>query len=89
LVSDEIGELKPAAGAFECLLQTLGTEPHQTWYVGDNPHSDVAGASDVGMQAIWINWERQEYPGMLPAPWRTIRAFGELLELVPAAVRVS
>jgi len=86
LVSSEIGERKPQAGAFDLLAARLGTPPDQTWYVGDDPHVDVAGAQDAGMGAIWINWERKEYPKELAPPQHTIRTFDELLELVPAPV---
>jgi putative hydrolase of the HAD superfamily len=89
LVSSEIGEQKPAPHAFETLLRTLGTAPQESWYVGDDPHSDVAGAQAIGMQAIWINWERKEYPAGLQPPRHTIRDFAELLGLLPAPVRVT
>jgi HAD superfamily hydrolase (TIGR01509 family) len=85
LVSSEIGEHKPDAGAFELLLERLGTPPAQTWYVGDDPRGDIAGAQRAGLQAIWVNWECQEYPADLPLPEHTITRFEELLALVPEA----
>jgi HAD superfamily hydrolase (TIGR01509 family) len=88
LVSSEIGEQKPASRAFETLLRALGTPREQTWYVGDDPHGDVAGAQTVGMPTIWINWERKEYPAGQPPPSHTIREFPELLDLLPAPARV-
>jgi putative hydrolase of the HAD superfamily len=89
LVSSEIGERKPSLRAFEMLLEVLGTPPHQTAYVGDDPRDDVAGARDAGIQTVWINWERLKYPAELPPPQHTIAAFPELLELVPQFVRAS
>jgi HAD superfamily hydrolase (TIGR01509 family) len=89
LVSSEIGEQKPSARAFDALLRALGTEPQQTWYVGDDPNSDVAGAQAVGMQAVWIDWEGKEYPAELRPPAHTIRNFAELLKLVPAPAGIS
>ncbi|HEY4434516.1 MAG TPA: HAD family hydrolase, partial [Candidatus Cybelea sp.] len=83
LVSTDIGEHKPDPGAFELLLERLGTPPAQSWYVGDDPRGDIAGAQRAGMQAIWINWERQEYPADMQPPEHTISRFEELLELVP------
>ena len=85
LVSGEIGERKPDAGAFELLLERLGTSPAQTWYVGDDPRGDIAGAQRAGLQAVWINWERREYPADLRPPDQTITRFEELLALVPEA----
>jgi putative hydrolase of the HAD superfamily len=83
LVSAEIGERKPSAGAFESLLRALGTQPQHTWYVGDDPHGDVAGAQDAGMHAIWINWEKKAYPPGLRPPGHTIAALDELPALLP------
>lgn len=83
LVSSEIGEQKPAAAAFERLLQRLETSAQDTWYVGDDPAADVAGAQAVGMQAIWFNWERKQYPANLPSPAHTIARLDELLALLP------
>ncbi len=86
LVSSEIGERKPQAGAFDLLVARLGMQSDETWYVGDDPHVDVAGAQEAGMGAIWINWERREYPQGLAPPRHTILTFDELLELIPAPV---
>ena len=89
LVSTEIGEQKPARRAFETLLRTLGTDPQQTWYVGDDPRDDVAGAQASGIGGVWIDWERKQYPAELPPPAQTIRNLVELLDLLPAPARVS
>lgn len=89
LVSGETGERKPAPKAFELLLHALGSSPEQTWYVGDDPQIDVAGAQAVGIQGVWINWEGKSYPAHLPPPGHTIVAFPELLALLPSPVRVT
>jgi HAD superfamily hydrolase (TIGR01509 family) len=87
LVSSEIGVQKPDLGAFERLLETLETDPGETWYVGDDPRSDVAGSQRAGMTAIWMNWEQKEYPQDEAPPEHTIQDFRELVELLPAPVR--
>jgi putative hydrolase of the HAD superfamily len=84
LVSSEIGERKPHVAAFELLVARLGVPAEETWYVGDDPRVDVAGAQGAGMGAIWIDWERRQYPPELAPPQHTIRTFDELLELLPA-----
>ncbi|MGC1380502.1 MAG: HAD family hydrolase [Candidatus Baltobacteraceae bacterium] len=89
LVSAELGVQKPDRGAFEALLARLGTEPDQTWYVGDDPIGDVAGAAQAGLRAVWIDWEEKTYPPDLAPPARTITALDELLEIVPEPVRLS
>jgi putative hydrolase of the HAD superfamily len=89
LVSSDIGEQKPALRAFDALVQALATPPESTWYVGDDPQVDVAGAQRAGMPAVWLNWERKEYPAQLQAPNYVIRGFDELLALLPQPERVS
>lgn len=84
IVSSEIGVRKPDAGAFERLLEVLGTQPDRSWYVGDDPHGDVAGSQRAGMRAVWMNWERNVYPPDLAPPAHTISDFAELFELLPA-----
>lgn len=88
LVSSEIGVQKPAARAFEILLDALKTPPGQTWYVGDDPQGDVAGAAAAGLRTVWIDWERKTYPADAPAPDHTIARFEELLALLPTPARV-
>jgi HAD superfamily hydrolase (TIGR01509 family) len=87
LVSSEIGEQKPAPGAFAELLRTLGTEPRETIYVGDDPNSDVAGAHEAGIRAVWLNWERRPYPPGLRAPDYTIAQLDQLVQLLPVPER--
>lgn len=89
LVSSEIGEQKPAPRAFEALLRTLEVDPRNALYVGDDPRCDVAGAAHAGMQTVWLNWERKEYPPDLAPPTHTIAEFRELLNLLPAPVRAQ
>lgn len=89
LVSSEIGVQKPDPRAFERLLATLGTDPRETWYVGDDAQTDIAGAQAVGMQAIWMNWECKEYPKGLRPATHTIADFQGLLDLLPAPARAT
>ncbi len=89
LVSSEIGARKPSPRAFERLLDVLGSAPQATWYVGDDPYSDVAGAREAGMQTVWMNWDAGQYPPELAPPTHTITSFAQLLELVPELVSRS
>ncbi len=89
LVSSEMGERKPGPAAFQMLVRTLGTDLRQTWYVGDSPCDDVAAAQAAGMQGVWMDWERKEYPAALRRPDHTIREFAELLRLLPEPVRAT
>ncbi len=89
LVSSDIGVQKPAPRAFEILLDALKTVADETWYVGDDPRGDIAGAAAVGIRTVWIDWEDKTYPADVPAPGHTIARFDQLLELLPAPARIT
>jgi HAD superfamily hydrolase (TIGR01509 family) len=89
LASADIGAQKPSSRAFEELLRALGTSAGETWYVGDDPYSDISGAHACGLSTVWINWEGRQYPADVTAPTYRIRSFEELLRLIPWRVRVS
>jgi len=82
IVSDQIGTLKPAEGAFAQLATALGAARGDIWYVGDNPAVDVAGAHSAGMRAVWFNWEGHEYPEDIAPPDLNIERLEQLLPLV-------
>lgn len=46
---------KPGPAAFAHILRMMGTEPEQTWYVGDHLYDDVEGGNLAGMTTVWIN----------------------------------
>ena len=55
VVSNTFGQNKPAAPIFEHASVLLGLTPKNILFVGDNPECDIAGASRVGMQTLWIS----------------------------------
>ncbi|MFQ6022104.1 MAG: HAD family hydrolase [Acidiferrobacterales bacterium] len=55
IVSGENGiRAKPDPQPFRLCLQKLGIEPHAAVYVGDDYRIDVCGASDAGIQPVWL-----------------------------------
>jgi putative hydrolase of the HAD superfamily len=55
-----------------------GVEAHQVLHIGDDPWADVAGATQAGMQAVWLNRDAREWPKELAAPPRTISTLAEI-----------
>jgi putative hydrolase of the HAD superfamily len=82
VVSDEVGWRKPRADIFEAAFRRTGAEPRRTLFVGDRADIDVAGALGVGMDAAWINPEREPLPPGAPAPIYEIRDLAELEGIV-------
>lgn len=73
------GAAKPDARIFECLQDAAGVAAAQVLHVGDDPHADVIGALQAGMQAAWLNRGAREWPAQLPPPPRTISTLEEII----------
>lgn len=50
---------KPDATAFMELALSLGCEPQEVAYVGDDPQTDAIAATSAGLHGIWLNREGQ------------------------------
>ncbi|MEO7205309.1 MAG: HAD-IA family hydrolase [Steroidobacteraceae bacterium] len=72
------GAAKPDIRIFTRLLDAAGVEAAQVLHVGDDPHLDVMGAAQAGMQAAWLNRAEKSWPAQLPPPPRTILSLEEI-----------
>lgn len=59
--SAEFGVHKPDRRIFDHAAAVLGVANEECVFVGDDPDSDVAGALNAGMEAVWL--DRWEYDG--------------------------
>ena len=73
------GAAKPDPRIFARLLDASGVEPAQVLHIGDDPHADVAGAMQAGLQAAWLNRDAKQWPAHLQPPPRTISTLAEIL----------
>ena len=64
VVSGELGIHKPDVRIFEYAAKKLGVSPEECVFVGDDPDSDIRGALNAGMEAVWVDvWNRENiYP---------------------------
>jgi putative hydrolase of the HAD superfamily len=72
------GAAKPDARIFARLLAEAGVEAHEVLHIGDDPVTDVVGAMQAGMQAVWLNRDARAWPQHLPPPPRTITTLAEI-----------
>jgi putative hydrolase of the HAD superfamily len=72
--SDELGRSfrKPHPAPFRQALRLLDADPGRSFFIGDHPDRDIAGAQRVGMRAIRV--QTGEYAGRpdVVTPWRTV-----------------
>lgn len=55
VISGDFGKGKPSEEIFEHLLNLLDVDPDEALMVGDNPMTDILGASKMDMPSVWIN----------------------------------
>ena len=79
LISEGEGIRKPNPEIFHRAVARLGVEVSQTWFVGDNPVDDVAGAVAVGLRTFWRECADWATPTVA---CEVIRSLDELLPLV-------
>src|ERR1700729_2165444 len=72
------GAAKPDIRIFTRLLDAARVEAGQVLHIGDDPHLDVIGATNAGMQAAWLNRGAKSWPAQLPPPPRTILSLEEI-----------
>lgn len=72
------GAAKPDIRIFRRLLDEAYVEAGQVLHIGDDPHLDVVGATNAGMQAAWLNRDAKSWPAQLPPPARTILSLEEI-----------
>ena len=74
----EVGVGKPDARIFEVAARSVGAAPEAVLHIGDDPALDVAGALNVGMQAVWVNRHGQDWPASLSRPHLSVVELGAL-----------
>ena len=76
--SEEAGVEKPDARLFALCAQKAGVRPEECLFVGDSLKSDVLGAENAGMQALWYAPEQTDF-----AKHPGFSHFSHLQKLVP------
>ena len=71
--SQDARAYKPRKELFELALESTGLEPGNVVHIGDSLSSDVQGARNMGLEAIWLNRNGLAVP-------QGVRAVGSLQE---------
>ena len=81
VVSGEVGIGKPHPRPMQVALRQLGCDPARAAMVGNSLSSDIAGAQNTGVHAIWLNREATPRTGDIH-PDLTITTLHELTNLL-------
>ena len=79
--SDETGFYKPHPIAFKTALSNLKCSPRNAIHVGDLLDTDIKGAIDYQMQAVWIRDPQTQNPSSI-IPDYEISEIPEILEII-------
>ena len=85
IFSNETGYLKPSNVMFETALKNLDIKPKNAIHIGDLLQTDIKGAKDIGMKAIWISYieiPSNYYSEIQIAPDFTISNIKEMIPIV-------
>ena len=55
VISEDVGVTKPDPKIFSIALDRIGARAHETVFIGDNWASDIVGAHNAGMAAVWLD----------------------------------
>ncbi|HZS76003.1 MAG TPA: HAD family hydrolase [Ktedonobacteraceae bacterium] len=62
LIEEEFGVEKPNARIFLHALDRLHVTAQQAWMIGDDLARDIAGAQQVGIFAVWCDFDKKGLP---------------------------
>jgi len=86
LVSAEVGWCKPHRIIFDRAFEKMGIQPAEALFLGDQLYVDVFGALNSGMDVVWIETERQDWPPALQLPdckpTYTVKSISEVIGLL-------
>jgi putative hydrolase of the HAD superfamily len=54
-ISGDFDTAKPDPGLFDIAVRTLGADKEKTIMIGNNLQTDIRGAINCGLRAIWVN----------------------------------
>lgn len=81
-ISQEIGHSKPQKAFFDHVLTDLGiTDLGRVLVIGDSLSSDILGAKQAGLDAIWFNPKEKPCPDHL-SPVLIAKGFEEMAEYI-------
>lgn len=66
VISESYGVSKPSRELYEIALREVGVRAGDAIMVGDKLETDITGAKDAGLRAVWISHGRQAPAGATP-----------------------
>ena len=80
----DAGQQKPHPIVFNSLLEKQKLKASEVIHIGDDPISDIQGAQQSGIQAIWLNRHNSPWPTVLNPPFIEIDQLNQLPAILKA-----
>ncbi|MFL2481016.1 MAG: HAD family hydrolase [Gammaproteobacteria bacterium] len=77
----DFGYPKPDIRIFNEAIRRSGKDKEKIFHVGDNPETDIVGASNAGIRTVWMNSTKKEWPSDLKNPDIIISKIDELCKI--------
>jgi putative hydrolase of the HAD superfamily len=61
--AEQINASKPAPDHFLKAMERSNTPANRVIHIGDHPDNDIRAASSLGIQTVWANLEKLDWPG--------------------------
>ncbi|MCM1188156.1 MAG: glycoside hydrolase family 88 protein [bacterium] len=88
IVSEVVGEQKPASSMFDTAMEKMGLADADKPYIvmiGNNLKKDVAGANRYGITSVWLDWSPRYFHSVEEKEWQpdyTVKTPEELKKLI-------
>ncbi|MBO5715897.1 MAG: HAD family hydrolase [Clostridia bacterium] len=83
LISSDAGVKKPCAEIFEIAFEKFSLKREECFYVGNDLHDDVLGASEAGLKTVYIETEQSgKYPDLCVSADYIVATHEEMKELL-------
>lgn len=82
LAARQVGALKPDPIIFQKVVEGTDLAIEEVAYVGDDPHLDIEGARNAGMQTVWINRTRAAWPPEIQPANVEVSSLAELVAML-------
>lgn len=76
--SEDAKSYKPRKELFELALRSTGLMPDEVIHIGDSISSDVKGAAEVGIEALWLN----RFGKNIPEGVRSVSGLAEVFRMI-------
>ena len=92
IVSEVVGEQKPARSMFDTAMEKMGLKEEDKPYIvmiGNNLKKDVAGANRYGITSVWLDWSPRYFHEAEEPDWQpdyTVKTPEELKKLIESEV---